>query len=61
MHQIELQAHKVFGTLPNNFDDLLPPLDSDLAQQIFKDDYVFDFITQDEKRKEADYAIFTHI
>jgi predicted nuclease of restriction endonuclease-like (RecB) superfamily len=53
-HQIELQAHTIFGALPNNFAQLLPPLDSDLARQIFKDEYIFDFISQDEKRKETE-------
>ena len=35
MHQIDLQVHKVFGALPNNFAQLLPPLDSDLAKKRF--------------------------
>lgn len=54
MHQIDLQVHTVFGVLPNNFDKFLPPLDSDLARQIFKDEYIFDFISQEEKRHETD-------
>ena len=53
-HQIDLKVHKVFGALPNNFSQLLPPLDSDLAKQIFKDEYIFDFIAQEEDRKETE-------
>lgn len=53
-HQIELKAHQHFGALPNNFATFLPPYQSDLAKQIFKDEYIFEFITQNEKRKEKE-------
>lgn len=53
-HQIDLNAHEQFGLLPNNFADLLPTPQSEAVTQLFKDEYVFDFISQDEKRKERD-------
>lgn len=53
-HQIDMKAHEQFGLLPNNFSDFLPPLQSDLATQLFKDEYIFDFIAQNEKRKEKE-------
>lgn len=43
-HHIKTLAHQRFGTAPTNFDRLLEPGASDLAQQIRKDPYVFDFL-----------------
>lgn len=47
--------HTKFGSLPNNFENYLPQPQSELVQQMFKDEYIFDFIAQDEKRKEKDF------
>jgi predicted nuclease of restriction endonuclease-like (RecB) superfamily len=55
MHQIDLQVHTKFGNLPNNFESYLPKPQSELVQQMFRDEYIFDFIAQDEKRKEKDF------
>ncbi len=55
VHQIDMQVHTKFGTLPNNFESYLPKSQSELVQQLFKDEYIFDFLTQDEKRKEKDF------
>jgi len=40
--QIETQLHKRLGKATSNFELALPPADSDMASQIFKDPYVFD-------------------
>ena len=44
-HHIKTLAHTRFGTAPTNFDRILSPGASDLAQQLTKDPYVFDFLT----------------
>jgi hypothetical protein len=41
--QIESQLHIRQGNTSTNFDDTLPPVDSDLANQSFKDQYIFNF------------------
>ena len=57
--QIENQFHKRIGNSSNNFDSLLPPIDSDLVNKTLKDPYVFDFITlhEDYKEKELEEAL----
>ncbi|MBL7787781.1 MAG: DUF1016 family protein [Chitinophagales bacterium] len=55
LNQIDTQIHTQLGTLPNNFKSYLPQPQSELVQQLFKDEYIFDFIAQDEKRKEKDF------
>jgi predicted nuclease of restriction endonuclease-like (RecB) superfamily len=52
--QIDSQLHKREGNSINNFDISLPPLESDLTNQLFKDPYVFDFIGTDQPRREAE-------
>ena len=42
--QIETRLHERIGQTTNNFELALPPADSDMASQIFKDPYVFDFL-----------------
>ena len=42
--QIDGRAHERQGKAVNNFKDTLPPADSDLASQVFKDPYLFDFL-----------------
>lgn len=44
-HHIKTLAHTRFGTAPTNFDRILSPDASDLAQQLTKDPYIFDFLT----------------
>jgi len=41
--------------LIENFNDNLPPKQSDLARDIFRDKYVFDFINQGDKLLEVDF------
>lgn len=61
--QIEGQAHARQGKAIHNFPATLPPADSDMAGQIFKDPYLFDFIgTADPRReREVEHALMDHI
>lgn len=45
MVQIESRAHRRLGRAVTNFARTLPPPQSDLAQQVLKDPYTFDFLT----------------
>lgn len=45
VHQIEGDAYARHGKALTNFKTTLPPLQSDLARQIIKDPYNFDFLT----------------
>lgn len=51
---IKSEVHKREGNLVSNFKDVLPPLESDLVQQSFKDPYKFDFLTITEPFKERE-------
>ncbi|MDI3195753.1 PDDEXK nuclease domain-containing protein [Pseudarthrobacter sp. AL07] len=51
-HHIETKLHQRSGKAVNNFKATLPPSDSDLAEQSFKDPYVFDFLAMTDKRNE---------
>lgn len=61
--QIESQAHRRRGKAITNFTATLPPHDSDLAAQVFKDPYLFDFLgTADPRReREVEQALVDHI
>jgi predicted nuclease of restriction endonuclease-like (RecB) superfamily len=61
--QIETRAHERQGKALNNFAVALPPADSDMAAQIFKDPYLFDFLgTADPRReREVEQALVDHI
>ena len=52
--QIEAQAHRRQGKAQTNFPATLPPTDSDMAEQVFKDPYLFDFLGTDAPRREAE-------
>jgi predicted nuclease of restriction endonuclease-like (RecB) superfamily len=54
VHQIESQLHARAGKSINNFKATLPPSDSDLADQLTKDPYIFDFVTMTDKRNERE-------
>jgi len=51
------------GQALNNFSAALPPTDSDMATQIFKDPYLFDFFGTDTPRREIEVerALAEHI
>ena len=52
--QIKAEAHKKYGKLPNNFKHTLPVEQSELATNLLKDEYIFDFIAQDERKLERE-------
>lgn len=53
-HMIDLRVAERSGKAVTNFDGSLPPEDSDMATQIFKDPYLFDFIGTAQARREAE-------
>lgn len=61
--QIEARAHARQGMAITNFAETLPSGDSDLAVQVFKDPYLFDFLgTADPRReREIEQALVGHI
>jgi predicted nuclease of restriction endonuclease-like (RecB) superfamily len=61
--QIESRAHERQGKAITNFPATLPPGDSDMARQTFKDPYLFDFLgTADPRReREVERALIEHI
>jgi len=61
--QIDAAAHERQGKAINNFPATLPPADSDMAAQVFKDPYLFDFLgTADPRReREVEQALVDHI
>lgn len=52
--QIESKLYSRTGKSTNNFQVALPPNDSDMANQVFKDPYLFDFLGNDLPRRELD-------
>jgi predicted nuclease of restriction endonuclease-like (RecB) superfamily len=54
VHQIESRLHRRQGRAVTNFDRTLPPPQSDLAQEITKDPYNFDFLTLGPEAHERD-------
>ena len=52
--QIESGFHERQGRAITNFPATLPPVDSDLAAQVFKDPYLFDFIGTADPRREQE-------
>jgi len=62
-HMIDMRLIEREGKAVTNFNDTVPPLESDMATQIFKDPYVFDFIGTAETRREAEVekALVSHI
>lgn len=61
--QIESRLHERQGMAVTNFSKSLPPSDSDMASQVFKDPYLFDFLgTADPRReREVEQALIDHI
>ncbi len=61
--QIEQRLHERQGQAPNNFKHTLPPAQSDLAQQITKDPYCFDFLSlgTDLKERDLELGLVEHI
>ncbi len=61
--QIENCLHERQGRALNNFEQALPPADSDMATQVFKDPYLFDFLGTAGPRKEyeVEQALVDHV
>jgi predicted nuclease of restriction endonuclease-like (RecB) superfamily len=61
--QIEARLHERQGKAITNFETTLPPAESDMAAQVFKDPYLFDFLgTADPRReREVEQALVDHI
>jgi predicted nuclease of restriction endonuclease-like (RecB) superfamily len=61
--QIQSELYERQGKLTNNFSVALPPEDSDLASQIFKDPYSLDFLGTDHIHRESELErrLVTHI
>ena len=61
--QIESQLYQRQGQAVTNFEQTLPPLQSDLAQQIIKDPYCLDFLTlgKDAQERDLEEALVKHI
>jgi len=61
--QIGAHAYERQGKATTNFPATLPPADSDMAVQVFKDPYLFDFLgTADPRReRELEQALVDHI
>ena len=52
--QIESRLHERQGNATHNFAVALPPTDSDMVAQVFKDPYLFDFLGTAPMRREAE-------
>ena len=63
VHQIELDLYGREGRAITNFSETLPPIQSDLAQQVLKDPYVFDFLTlaDDARERELERNLLEHL
>jgi len=61
--QIESGAHLRLGKAQTNFKDTLPKTSSDLAQQLIKNEYNFDFLglDSDALEKDIEKGLMTHI
>ncbi|WP_237342149.1 PDDEXK nuclease domain-containing protein [Williamsia soli] len=62
-HQIRNHLDQRVGAAPTNFGDHLPPADSDLAHQLVRDPYVFDFLDINERvaERELEAALMTRL
>jgi predicted nuclease of restriction endonuclease-like (RecB) superfamily len=61
--QIQGQLHLRTGKALNNFAHTMPPAESDMAAQLFKDPYLFDFLGTADPRREAEVeqALMDHV
>lgn len=63
VNQIASGLHLRQGRIQHNFPDTLPVAKSDLARELFKDPYKFDFfqLTQEANERELEDALINHI
>ena len=61
--QIESGLHRRLGQAPNNFERTLPAPQSDLAQQLLKDPYNFDFLmlAPQARERELERGLLQHL
>jgi predicted nuclease of restriction endonuclease-like (RecB) superfamily len=61
--QIENQLHKRQGKALTNFENTLPKPESDLAREILKNPYLFDFLNlgEEAKERELENALMQHL
>ncbi len=62
-HHIETKLYARQGKAVTNFERTLPAIQSDLAQQLLKDPYNFDFLTlhKDARERELQEGLISHI
>ncbi len=62
-HHIDTGLHRRQGKAVTNFERTLPPPQSDLAQQVLKDPYTFDFLTlaDDARERHLEQGLLEHI
>lgn len=63
VHQVDTRLHERSGAAPTNFAATLPSPQSDLAQQVTKDPYCFDFLTlsADARERDLEGGLIAHI
>jgi predicted nuclease of restriction endonuclease-like (RecB) superfamily len=63
IYQIESRLHERQGKALTNFASTLPPGDSDLAEQVLKDPYSFDFLTlgPSARERELERGLLAHL
>ncbi len=63
VHQIDTGLYRRQGKATNNFDRTLPQPQSELAQQLLKDPYNFDFLSlgKDARERDLERALIDHI
>jgi len=61
--RIDGRAHARHGRALTNFEASLPPADSGMASQVFKDPYLFDFLgaAEPQREREVEQALVDHI
>lgn len=61
--QIESKLYQREGKAVSNFKKALPPIDSDMAAQSFKDPYIFDFVGNSKRirERELEQSLMDHI
>jgi len=61
--QIQSRAHERHGKAITNFERTLPPPQSDLAAQLLKDPYIFDFLTLEKPfhERELETGLLQHL
>jgi predicted nuclease of restriction endonuclease-like (RecB) superfamily len=61
VHQIESGLHLRQGKALNNFDRVLPAAQSDLAREILKDPYIFDFLGPEAAEREIEKGLVAQV